>query len=168
MFTGAQIREARMSAGLTQAELGRRLGVSMRTIGNWERGDTAARVSDAKVRAVLGEHLGGQRVAREKDAAHPLKAISDVELLAEIARRFARASTEEQSHGAADEHHQPPINFPGRDQAVEDDPGAEQKSDIDFLSMAAMRDEQITRENDARESEWDERGEESQVGPDDD
>jgi ribosome-binding protein aMBF1 (putative translation factor) len=37
---GDRIREAREASDLTQAELGRRLGVSARTIQNWEHGST--------------------------------------------------------------------------------------------------------------------------------
>jgi hypothetical protein len=56
----------------------------------------------------------------------------------------------------------------GQQEAVEDDPSAGQKSEPDFLSMAAMTDEQITRENEAQEQEWADRGEENQEVPDED
>lgn len=85
VLTGDEIRRARERAGMTQEELGAVIGVSLRTIGNWERGQTVPRNRAAALRAALAAHL---------DDAHgrgnPLATVSDVELLAEIARRFAR------------------------------------------------------------------------------
>lgn len=95
MMTGEQIRAARERAGLTQAELGSKVGVSLRTIGNWERGASVPRNRMAAIEDVLREHL-----ASVSDGAAPLHSASDVELLAEIARRFARGRDE----SAGDEH----------------------------------------------------------------
>lgn len=39
---GQRLAEARKRAGLTQAELGKRLGLSQRAIAHWELGDTSA------------------------------------------------------------------------------------------------------------------------------
>jgi transcriptional regulator with XRE-family HTH domain len=39
MITGDLIREARLRTGLTQAQLGERLGKAQSEIGRWERGD---------------------------------------------------------------------------------------------------------------------------------
>jgi transcriptional regulator with XRE-family HTH domain len=39
MISGDLIREARLRAGLTQADLGRRVGTAASAIGRWERGD---------------------------------------------------------------------------------------------------------------------------------
>jgi transcriptional regulator with XRE-family HTH domain len=39
---GQRLAEARKKAGLTQAELGKRLGLSQRAIAHWELGDTTA------------------------------------------------------------------------------------------------------------------------------
>lgn len=86
-MTGEQIRAARERAGLTQEELGRRLGVSMRTVGNWERGQTVPRNRMAALEAALRDHL-------DDTDAPPLRSASDAELLAEIARRFARGRDE--------------------------------------------------------------------------
>lgn len=85
-MTGDEIREARERAGLTQAQLGKSVGVSLRTIGNWERGETpvAPRMQSRLLRALHAEHPSGRR--------DPLGEASDVELLAEIAKRFARTA----------------------------------------------------------------------------
>jgi hypothetical protein len=39
VISGTLLREARLRAGLTQAELGRRVGKPQSVIGRWERGD---------------------------------------------------------------------------------------------------------------------------------
>jgi hypothetical protein len=78
----------------------------------------------------------------------------------------AMRSDESEQHDEEAAEPPAPIDFPEPDEAVEDDSGVGQKSLPDFLSMAAMTDEQITKENDAREQEWADRGEGSQEAPD--
>lgn len=79
--TGEEIRAARERAGLTQGQLAQRLGVTQRTVGNWERGATVPKSRAAAIRAFLAPG----------NAYEPgLHSASDAELLAEIARRFAR------------------------------------------------------------------------------
>ena len=51
MVSGDLIREARLRAGLTQAELGERLGKAQSVIARWERGDVLP--SMETVRAVV-------------------------------------------------------------------------------------------------------------------
>lgn len=84
MITGPEIRAARERAGLPQGELATRVGVSLRTVGNWERGETVPQNRASLVEQVLAEWI-------DADTAGPLLATaSDAELLAEIARRFER------------------------------------------------------------------------------
>ena len=82
MIDGQQINSARQRAGLTQQQLAELVGVSLRTVGNWERGATVPRDREHAVRAVLS--------IDESVADVGLRAASDAELLAEIARRFER------------------------------------------------------------------------------
>lgn len=77
-----QLRDARNRARLTQGELALRLGVTLRTVGNWERGQTIPRDRLPALRDILGPYLGAD--------ASALTGISDAALLAEIARRFER------------------------------------------------------------------------------
>ena len=88
MINGTEIRAARERAGMTQGQLAHAVGVSLRTVGNWERGDTVPMNRASAVEAALAQWLnpeeGGPRLA----------AASDAELLAEIARRFERGATE--------------------------------------------------------------------------
>jgi transcriptional regulator with XRE-family HTH domain len=86
VITGEQIRAARERAALTQSQLGERIGVSLRTVGNWERGESIPRNKEAVLRAALADHLPD-----EDGRFPPLNTASDAELLAEVARRFARA-----------------------------------------------------------------------------
>lgn len=85
-MNGNEIRQARERAGLTQGELGEQVGVSGRTVGNWERDFSIPRNKLAKVEQVLNvrEHLGKES---------KLQDISDASLLAEIARRFDEGRT---------------------------------------------------------------------------
>lgn len=83
MTTGDEIRTARQRAGLTQQELASKIGVSMRTIGNWERGETVTQRHAARIADVLGGHLTSAPKSTIED-------FSDAALLAEIARRFDR------------------------------------------------------------------------------
>ena len=54
-FIGARIRELREGAGLSQAELARRVYVSRQTVGNWEAGRTLA---DVQSLVLLGQVFG--------------------------------------------------------------------------------------------------------------
>lgn len=90
MINGREIRAARERAGMTQGDLAQRVGVSLRTVGNWERGDTVPMNRASAVESALAQWL-------DRDTSGPrLATASDGELLAEIARRFER--------GARDRH----------------------------------------------------------------
>lgn len=93
--TGQQIRAARERAGLTQEQLASYVGVTLRTIGNWERGASVPRNRLAKVHEVLPE------LSDQDDRGVDLRSASDAEVLAEIARRFARREDEEHVRSAA-------------------------------------------------------------------
>jgi transcriptional regulator with XRE-family HTH domain len=84
VLTGDEIKQARLRADLTQADLAKRVGVSTRSIGNYERGETVPRAKMPRLEAVLADYLGG-------GGADSLRTASDAALLAEIARRFDRA-----------------------------------------------------------------------------
>lgn len=88
--TGQQIRDARERASLTQEQLAQLVGVTHRTVGNWERGASVPRNRLAKVREVL-PHIDDQ-----DDRNVDLRSASDAEVLAEIARRFARTGEDEE------------------------------------------------------------------------
>ncbi len=42
-----QLRRLRVEAGLSQTQLAEKVGVSLKTVGNWERGETAITLEDA-------------------------------------------------------------------------------------------------------------------------
>jgi transcriptional regulator with XRE-family HTH domain len=99
VINGTEIRAARERAGLTQGELATRVGVSLRTVGNWERGETVPQNRASVVEQVLAEWI---------DANTPgprLVTASDAELLAEIARRFERSSSRDGRGPRIDLHH---------------------------------------------------------------
>ena len=86
MISGGEIRSARERAHLTQQQLGALVGVTFRTVGNWERGETIPRNREAAIRSALVDYF---------DDAAPvtLRVAADAELLAEIARRFGRPTS---------------------------------------------------------------------------
>jgi transcriptional regulator with XRE-family HTH domain len=77
---GDEIRRLREARGLTQQQLAAAIGVGMRTIGNWERGETVP-----LNRMGMLEHFFGVAVDRDD----PLRSASDVSLLTELLRRAA-------------------------------------------------------------------------------
>lgn len=77
---GAQIRRQRERRGLTQEQLAQAIGVGPRTIGNWERGAVAPLNKMGAIEAFFG-------VAQDDESADPLRAASEVALIAELMRR---------------------------------------------------------------------------------
>ena len=59
--TGDEIREARERLRITQADLAKRLGVSMRTVGSWERGESIPRNRMGAIAEALGLEIEGER-----------------------------------------------------------------------------------------------------------
>ena len=90
-LTGDQIRRAREALRMTQQDLADQLGVGLRTIGRWERGESAPRSAMGALTRIL--QLPTPDTATEdpdRDVAGPrLREASHVELLAELARRIA-------------------------------------------------------------------------------
>lgn len=80
-WTPETIRDRREALGWTQQQLADALGVSLRSVTAWERGEaTPRRLSD--LNRVLGP-------AQPGSTAPPLDKASDAELVAELARRLA-------------------------------------------------------------------------------
>ena len=89
MLTGDQIKNARQRAGWSQEELAAKVGVSMRSIGNYERGASIPRNRMPVLEEVLAPYVGG--------TGPTLTAASDAQLLAEIARRFDRGNERQEN-----------------------------------------------------------------------
>lgn len=104
MLTGEQIRTARKKAGMSQGELAKAVGVSLRAVGSWEREENSPNLAEVRLREVLGPHLaaGGSQGPGLEDA-------SDAQLLAEIARRFARTDPQEKKAGEEHDDRSAPI-----------------------------------------------------------
>lgn len=160
------------------------------TFNKFLNGTYAARPSAKTLESLA--YLAGVPVERVYDAAgrdYPTAKVADMlppdvdnltidqrNVLVDVARAFLKTNKEleglrddlKQSESRQAQPDPQDVLRPafGQHEAVEDDSGVGQKSLPDFLSMAAMTDEQITKENDAREQEWAERGEESQETPD--
>ena len=103
MLTGEQIRTARKKAGMSQGQLAKAVGASLRAVGSWERGENSPNLAEVRLREVLGPYLV------ENEASGPgLTDASDAQLLAEIARRFARSETQEKKAGEGHEDRSAP------------------------------------------------------------
>lgn len=112
MIKGSDIRDARNRAGMSQEALAEAVGVTLRTIGNWERSATAPREKLPVLREILGDYL------EQGESRSPgLRIASDEELLKEIARRFARSSQEAGtgtwSHPRSEEAQDPDLGVMG-------------------------------------------------------
>lgn len=86
MITGDEIRSGRELLGLTQAELASQVGVSFRTIGNWERGETSPLRYEARLRKLFRGH-------DPAPAQRSIQDYSDTELLLEVSRRMSEQRT---------------------------------------------------------------------------
>lgn len=76
---GAEIRQRREAQGLTQQQLATAVGVGMRTVGAWERGETIPQNRLGMLREFFGVDSDG--------SADPLRTASEISLLAELMRR---------------------------------------------------------------------------------
>lgn len=111
-MNGYEIRQARERAGLTQGELGEQVGVSGRTVGNWERDFSIPRNKLAKVEQVLN-------VREYLDKENYLQDASDASLLAEIARRFDEGRTRRKA-GEGNADSSPSMNQAGGKPATDE------------------------------------------------
>lgn len=86
VMTGPEIKAARERAHMTQQELAEKVGVGLRTVGNWERGESVPKNRMAAI----------ERLFQEPADEDPLRASSEIQLLAELMRR---AATRERAAG---------------------------------------------------------------------
>jgi DNA-binding XRE family transcriptional regulator len=162
-MTGDEIRTARQKARLTQAQLGKLVGVTGRTVGNWERGDTMPQSTMALIQEVLSEHM-----KESEPEGIQLQTASDAELLAEIARRFSRGNrtrNDESTPGTP-----PPLSpAPEPHAQVQDEPQKTPGGTVTPFAppipddVAAYHEESLGKEINTR---YETLGEESQLPPD--
>lgn len=88
MLQGHEIRDARKRANMSQGELAKRVGVALRTVGGWERGETSPNIAEPRLLEVLGPFLPLKEDAQPKTSL--VEKLSDMELLSELGRRLSR------------------------------------------------------------------------------
>jgi transcriptional regulator with XRE-family HTH domain len=93
VITWNELRDARERLHLTQEELASQLGVSTRTVTNWEA-NGVARKAEYKVERFFGDALTRARAGADRAEAEPdsppavdLSAVPDLALLEELTRR---------------------------------------------------------------------------------
>ena len=84
VITGADIKRARGRLHLSQTQLARQIGVSLRTVAEWE--GSSGPLSDRIVGRLSGVFADLEQSAT---AVAPLAAVSDLELIAEMGRRLS-------------------------------------------------------------------------------
>ena len=92
MITGQQLRRARERRGWTQEELAAQLGVTFRSVGNWERGEVPANRQE-RIRQVLG----GDLEEDPNQSGNPLASYSNLALANELLRRLEMTERREPS-----------------------------------------------------------------------
>jgi transcriptional regulator with XRE-family HTH domain len=101
MISGDLLHEARLRAGMTQAELGRRTGKAASAIGRWERGEVEPSLETLRtlIRAtghelVLGVASGDDHdvaLIRRSLARSPAQRLDDLVRAVRVLRRMAAA-----------------------------------------------------------------------------
>lgn len=86
MVNGQEIERARKLAGWSQKKLASEVGVSERTIGNWERGASSPGMKEPQLLELLGPYFAASAPGLD------LADVSDLDLLAEVAKRMSRGS----------------------------------------------------------------------------
>lgn len=106
---GEQLRLAREHAGKTQAELAEDVGVSLRTVGNWERGSVIPRKHWARLGDIFGGSLAsaGARSAARAERSERLGAAESGHdytsaELRELIARTERVNAELSQYSASD------------------------------------------------------------------
>lgn len=87
MTIGHRIKEARLAAGMTQKELGKKVGITQPTISELEGGDSAGSGYLPSIAAALG--LNALWLESEKGPKYPIKSITPKEMLLITAYREA-------------------------------------------------------------------------------
>lgn len=98
MSLGEDIRQARERARMTQTELADALGVNESTVSNWERGRSNPKNRLGAIREVLHMDATGNHDTGDvtPDPGRPLEDATDMELIAEIARRLSQNTQTDQ------------------------------------------------------------------------
>lgn len=112
MITGDGLRQARERRGWTQEQLATAVGVTQRSIGNWERGEVPSS-KEARLREVLGDLL--------TPGGNPLAQASDLALISELARRLEQRGLGGQRDGRtpdAEKSDDGPIAVTTRDETM--------------------------------------------------
>lgn len=101
MSIGQHIKEARLKAGITQAELANKLGIAYQSIGQWERGLRTPKIETLrKIAEVLGMDvnwlMNGQTLEQRDQGMkdYVARRFTEAELNAQMQKAFDSLSVE--------------------------------------------------------------------------
>jgi transcriptional regulator with XRE-family HTH domain len=102
VITGDLLREARKRAGLTQAELGRRVGRPQSVIGRWERSEVAPSLETLRelIRA-CGLELSFRLATRDDSYVPHIERMLDMEPAQRVRHAARRANANRRIRGRA-------------------------------------------------------------------
>ena len=98
------IKEIRAHLGVTQAELAKRLGVSERTVQNWESGTTIPESKHALLRGLKPQTYFGGNVEQTNVMGNNIKNAADTGMQSELSKLIDLLASKELSLQKAQEH----------------------------------------------------------------
>ena len=98
------IKKIRTDLGVTQAELAKRLGVSERTVQNWESGTTIPETKHEILRALMPQQYYGGNVEQANVMGDNIKNAADMEMQSELSKMIDLLASKELSLQKAQEH----------------------------------------------------------------
>lgn len=98
------IKKIRTDLGLTQVEFAKRLGISMRTVQNWESGGAIPESKHGILRALMPQQYYGGNVEQANVMGDNIKNAADVAMQSELSKMIDLLASKELSLQKAQEH----------------------------------------------------------------
>ena len=98
------IKKIRTDLGLTQVEFAKRLGISMRTVQNWESGGAIPESKHEILRALMPQQYYGGNVEQANVMGDNIKNAADVAMQSELSKMIDLLASKELSLQKAQEH----------------------------------------------------------------
>ena len=103
-MNGLDIKKIRTDLGLTQVEFAKRLGISMRTVQNWESGGAIPESKREILRGLMPQQYYGGNVEQANVMGDNIKNAADVAMQSEFSKMLDLLASKELSLQKAQEH----------------------------------------------------------------